>query len=38
MKAYLNLKTINARFLLKSFQPIHRLINSYIKFEINSKN
>ena len=38
MKAYLNLKTINARILLKSFQPIHRLINSHIKFEINSKN
>lgn len=38
INAYLNLKTINARFLLKSYQPIHMLINSHIKFEINSKN
>ena len=27
----LKLKTINARILLKSFQPIHRLINSNSK-------
>ena len=32
----LKLKTINARNLLKSFQPIHRLINSSSKL-YNSK-
>ena len=31
VKAILKLKTINARNLLKSFQPIHRLINSNSK-------
>lgn len=28
MGSYLKLKNINARFLLKSYQPIHKLINS----------
>ena len=28
MESYLKLKNINARILLKSYQPIHRLINS----------
>ena len=31
MEDSLKLKTINARNLLKSFQPIHRLINSNSK-------
>jgi hypothetical protein len=34
--AHLKPKTINARFLLKSYQPIHRLINSSSKIKINS--
>ena len=37
MGSYLKLKNINARFLLKSYQPIHRLINSSTIFLINSK-
>ena len=28
MGSYLKLKNINARFLLKSYQPIHKLTNS----------
>jgi len=38
MNGLLKLKTIYARFLWKSYQLIHRLINSNSKLQINSKN